>query len=272
VGYSLTAGDFNGDRVPDLAGGTRQEGATAGTVAVFQGNRDPLVHGPYVPRQLTPIEDPIALAGLSSDPGTVRLTARGWSAGGRTRLRLDHQVAPMGVPYGAIQSTPWVDTGTPGTPSLDLAVNVAVAPSTAYRWRVRIAAHDPHFAYSPWLSVPTSLGSMKQFRSGIDPTGVPEIATLVASSLRFDAVYPNPTEGACRAEFALTQDARVRLEVFDVAGRRVARLLDDVVGAGSRTVSWTGEDRHGRVVANGVYFLRLEADGESAARKVLIRR
>jgi len=58
------------------------------------------------------------------------------------------------------------------------------------------------------------------------------------------------------------------LEILDLAGKRVATILDETRGAGPHTVSWDSTDDSGRRVAAGVYFDRLLVDGQSLTKKL----
>jgi hypothetical protein len=80
---------------------------------------------------------------------------------------------------------------------------------------------------------------------------------------------PNPSRGAVRIDFAIPDRSDVRLSVHDVAGRRLAEIRRDALPAGRHTVAWEGRDRSGRLVASGVYFLRLEAAGRAITRKMV---
>jgi arabinogalactan endo-1,4-beta-galactosidase len=62
---------------------------------------------------------------------------------------------------------------------------------------------------------------------------------------------------------------RVRLAVYDVAGRLVATLLERSLGPGPGPVVWDGRDSAGVPVASGVYLLDAEFDGRRAARKTV---
>jgi serine protease len=67
----------------------------------------------------------------------------------------------------------------------------------------------------------------------------------------------------------LSRTSRVKVDVFDVQGRRVTSLLDRVRPAGPGEVHWTGRDTRGREVASGVYFVRVQAVGQAITRRVL---
>jgi hypothetical protein len=83
---------------------------------------------------------------------------------------------------------------------------------------------------------------------------------------------PNPFNPATEIRFELGEALPVRLEVFDLAGARVATLVDQPLAAGRYRTSWQGTDDHGRVLASGVYLYRFAAgEMESVRRMVLIR-
>lgn len=67
--------------------------------------------------------------------------------------------------------------------------------------------------------------------------------------------------------FTLEEPAHVRLEVFDVAGRRVATLADRALERGHHRFAWDGG-----ASAEGVYFYRLETDGAVETGKFLVIR
>jgi hypothetical protein len=80
---------------------------------------------------------------------------------------------------------------------------------------------------------------------------------------------PNPFRGGgtTTLAFTLPRAADVRVEIFDAAGRRVARVLDRRMPAGSGAVTWNGEDDDGQPVRAGVYFYRLSALGQRLTAK-----
>lgn len=71
--------------------------------------------------------------------------------------------------------------------------------------------------------------------------------------------YPNPFNPTTTIRYALPVDARVSVRVFDVLGRKVTTLLDDVQSAGYNAVEWNGTNGAGVASATGVYFYRIDA-------------
>lgn len=66
----------------------------------------------------------------------------------------------------------------------------------------------------------------------------------------------------------MPEPARVRIDIFDVTGRRVTRLLDDTRTAGQHRVTYDTSDLPG--LASGVYLYRIEADKFQQVRKMTL--
>jgi hypothetical protein len=77
--------------------------------------------------------------------------------------------------------------------------------------------------------------------------------------------FPNPFNPATRITYALPAEGRVSLKVFDLLGREVATLTDGVQPAGAHTVVFDGSS-----LASGMYLYRLEADGRTAVRRMIL--
>jgi hypothetical protein len=65
-------------------------------------------------------------------------------------------------------------------------------------------------------------------------------------------------------EFWLPSRGEVRLDVYDVSGRRVGRLAEGSYGAGRHRVRWDA-----RGIPSGLYLCRLEAGGRAVTRKIV---
>ena len=61
-------------------------------------------------------------------------------------------------------------------------------------------------------------------------------------------------------DLELPEDTEVELDVFDISGRLVRRLVSEMrTGPARHEVVWDGIDAAGQPVASGVYFYRLRA-------------
>jgi hypothetical protein len=81
--------------------------------------------------------------------------------------------------------------------------------------------------------------------------------------------WPNPAHGSTRIEFSLGQAARVRLRIFDAAGRLVRRLEAGNLPAGVHQRLWDGKDDRRAAVGSGIYFYELDVEGQRTARKLV---
>jgi hypothetical protein len=82
--------------------------------------------------------------------------------------------------------------------------------------------------------------------------------------------YPNPFNAATTIAFELPVRSHVHIDIYNILGRQVVVLVDEIRRPGHYSTVWNGCDRHGRPVAAGVYFCRFATDGLVAVRKMLL--
>jgi len=106
--------------------------------------------------------------------------------------------------------------------------------------------------------------SRARFIITITPTNPP---SDIPAGFGLQQNYPNPFNPTTTVPFALAADGRVRLEVFDITGRRLAVLLDEFRQAGFYEVSWNAGQ-----VASGIYIYRMITPEGSFTRKMTLIR
>jgi hypothetical protein len=92
----------------------------------------------------------------------------------------------------------------------------------------------------------------------------------IASRFELYQNFPNPFNPSTNIRFMLTRQGTVNLTVFDVLGREIITLVDEVEKAGMHEISWNGKNRHGNQVPTGIYFYRLKSDEGVITRKMLL--
>lgn len=97
------------------------------------------------------------------------------------------------------------------------------------------------------------------------PAAAPEAFTLAQN-------YPNPFNPSTTIRYSLPTDADVTVEVFNLLGGRVAKLVEKPQAAGEHTIVWNGRDDAGRQVASGVYYYRIQAGQFVKTRKMALLR
>ncbi len=82
--------------------------------------------------------------------------------------------------------------------------------------------------------------------------------------------YPNPFNPSTTIKFNLTTDSKVSLKVYNLLGQEVRTLVSGQAGRGENVVSWDGKDNTGRLVSSGMYLYKLEANGISQVKKMML--
>jgi hypothetical protein len=77
--------------------------------------------------------------------------------------------------------------------------------------------------------------------------------------------YPNPFNPTTAIQYDLPRSSNVTLEVFDILGRKVERLVDANQQAGRYRVTWNAKD-----VLSGIYFYKIQAGEFSETKKMLL--
>jgi hypothetical protein len=98
-----------------------------------------------------------------------------------------------------------------------------------------------------------------------------DLAPVVAPELRLSA-SPNPSNPKVGLSFTLARTERLRLEIMDVRGRRLATLAQGNWPAGPYRIEWDGKDGLGRALPSGIYLARLQAGRAMAAEKLVLIR
>jgi hypothetical protein len=81
----------------------------------------------------------------------------------------------------------------------------------------------------------------------------------------------NPTQGdITKIHYVLPKDGHVTIQVFNLAGDIVDVLFRGSQAAGQHSVYWDGRNRGTRVVARGLYFIKVVGPGIDETRKVLV--
>ncbi len=195
------------------------------------------------------------------------LTAAGWrSSNGPQEVRLEYATA-AGVdnwlPFGAIITL----TETPAVCSWDLSSVAAATDNPDFRVRLLFGGSNAASA-----SGNTRWDNFAVYARHAALAGAPDGASEVPVGRARLRVAPNPFNPSTTLRFELARAGSVKLEIFDLAGRRVRALLSGDLAAGPHEARWDGVDDGGRAVASGGYLGRLRsADGETLVKMQLVR-
>ncbi|MBK7366571.1 MAG: T9SS type A sorting domain-containing protein [Candidatus Eisenbacteria bacterium] len=115
--------------------------------------------------------------------------------------------------------------------------------------------------------------AIKAIEVSASPVGLLDVESPVVDGRVWLAQNrPNPFREPTRITFAIPQAGLAALRVFDLAGRRVATLVDTTLPAGVHALEWDGRNAAGGACAPGVYLYRLETPAGSQTRRMVLLR
>lgn len=148
------------------------------------------------------------------------------------------------------------------------AVRLQNGRYTDVRGPVLPGSQTPSKAYDPYICIPSDSLSAMVLRRGCSSTVAAEPVDAPATS-RFtvENVYPNPTTGATRLRYAIPVAQTVKVEVFDLLGRRLETVVDETQAAGTYDAVFDA-----RGLTTGVYVYRISAGGQVQNRTFVVNR
>jgi photosystem II stability/assembly factor-like uncharacterized protein len=108
-----------------------------------------------------------------------------------------------------------------------------------------------------------SNGGISRFGTPIN--GISTISNEVPSSYSLSQNYPNPFNPVTKINFALPKSGLVTLKVYDILGKEVATLVNEVKTAGTYNYEFDGT-----LLTSGVYFYRIESNGFTDIKKMML--
>jgi uncharacterized delta-60 repeat protein len=81
--------------------------------------------------------------------------------------------------------------------------------------------------------------------------------------------FPNPFNPSTVIEYSLPYRSHVTIEVFNLLGQCVRKLVNESKPAGNYQVEWDGTDGHNSVLASGIYLYRLQTEDFKETKKML---
>tara|TARA_B100001248_G_scaffold217525_1_gene172658 strand:- start:78 stop:1184 length:1107 start_codon:yes stop_codon:yes gene_type:complete len=108
------------------------------------------------------------------------------------------------------------------------------------------------------ISLNETLGEIKS------PNGI------LTSYYNLNDNYPNPFNLQTNINYRLQIDCLVNLTIYDMRGKVIRQLVNEVQNAGSKTVEWDALDNLGHPASAGVYLYSLEAWGVRQTKKMIL--
>jgi len=200
---------------------------------------------------------------------TTQATLTGWvSSGWTTGYTGTYTVAGTGWQYIDMTSPYFVYNGTS-----NLLIEICYDNSAYTSFSPVNATSAPEMTWGYYTDNVSGCtmtgGSAKTNRPNVcfvlTATGAGNISSLIPSKYELSQNYPNPFNPTTKINFAIPKQGLVTMKIYDVLGREVRTLVNEVKQAGNYTVDFNAME-----FASGVYFYKLTSGDFSDIKRMIL--
>ncbi len=215
--------------------------------------------------QIRPRIDPDELVFPTPGSDSIRITTRGWASlsyVGSLTVAADPPTVHEAVLISC-QSSRLGDVKS-AVASVDSASATLVGPDTLALTYLLPEAADGAREY--FLAV----NATRLDPETLPPAQLKAVGEELPVRFALEQNRPNPFRASTAIRFALPVASQVRLEIFDLQGRRVALLANGSFVAGYQTLKWDHRDGRGNQARPGIYLYRLQAGTFRSEKKMVL--
>ena len=107
---------------------------------------------------------------------------------------------------------------------------------------------------------------------GGGPGGLPKSGEILPLAYELGQPFPNPFNPTVAVAFAVPEPSRISLNVYDLNGRLITKLIDGSIDAGFHTHRWDASAADGGILPSGVYIARVVAVGNESGERFNLTR
>ena len=101
-------------------------------------------------------------------------------------------------------------------------------------------------------------------------TGIQNISNSIISNYHLYQNYPNPFNPSTKIKFDLRQSSNIKLIIYNILGKEIAKLVNEKLDAGIYEVDWPAPSGEGSNYPSGIYFYKLTTDGFTDVKKMIL--
>lgn len=120
------------------------------------------------------------------------------------------------------------------------------------------------------MDSPTAYGKLALAKKGV--VGINHKAMHIPLRFELSKIYPNPPTGKTFISYALPKTTPVTLKIYNLSGRQIKNLVDEIQKPGYYTATWDGKTDNGEELASGNYFIQFIAGSFKANKKLVLVR
>ena len=254
IEYVIAISDFNG--------------AYAALVKFVNGNFELVTLASY--ENIDPANNELTVAFPLATLGSARGLALFSQVVNPSNPYFDHDITPdenFGYFIFGLEEIPWLQLDSnfgivPSSGAQSVILNIIPDALPAGHYDVNLVIANNDFANIPKI-IPIKFDYI---------TGVTEIQKL-PKTFSLSQNYPNPFNSSTMIHYDLPQPGLVTLDIYNLLGQKIQRLIESKQPAGTYSIKWDGRDRSGNFVGSGVYFYLIQLnDKELPVRKMVVLR
>ncbi len=81
---------------------------------------------------------------------------------------------------------------------------------------------------------------------------------------------PDPFSASTNITYSISIQSLVGLKAYDLMGKEIISLKNEIEITGSKSVKWNGKDRFGKSVDPGIYFYVFQVNNSSKSKKMIL--
>ncbi len=206
------------------------------------------------------------LASTDTANGAIVL---GWTAPGDDNMVGTAALYEIRYSLNTITDLNWLGTSLFTAPPLPLAAgeqqSIKITGLTAgLRYYIAIKTFDSNGNQS-------ALSNVSSAEAGINiSTDLDDSNNNLPKEFSLAQNYPNPFNPTTTIGFSLPKTSYVKLNIYNIEGKKVKSLVDNSLPAGQHLITWDGTNSDGSKTATGIYIYRIVTDTYTAANKMVL--
>lgn len=133
-----------------------------------------------------------------------------------------------------------------------------ITPANNYKIKISSLSSPTIYDYSVYFTISNEVAID-------DPLVTPLVTAL-------EEVFPNPFKKDTTIKYSVKETGNLSLEIYDVKGRLVRRLINSKSASGTFSTIWNGTDESGNQLSNGIYYLQMKTGTYQTTRKLVLLR
>jgi len=130
------------------------------------------------------------------------------------------------------------------------------------------------YAFGGWNRADSVVNTIERISADIAPATAiaQEITAEIPADFELGQNYPNPFNGSTIIPVRISEPGRIRLDIFNILGKKICTAADDMFSAGKHRIFWEGLDDDHEQVPSGLYFYSCRSGSSTQTGKMILMR